>query len=165
MKKVYQPNVSLIVAIYKLLSGIVELLLGISILFFGRNISRVYTGYKLRELLEDPHDQFIVLVQKIIPTLAQYHLYFMISLLIFGIVKIIAAIGLFYDEEWGLDLLIIFFFLFLPYDSITFFSHPSVLKTLYFFVNVFITMYLIEFKPHTYFWKYVKYVRKKIKMK
>jgi uncharacterized membrane protein (DUF2068 family) len=161
MKRSVTSNVSKTVVLYKLITGLIELILGLGILFFGRNISRIYTNYKLNELLEDPHDLLINIVEKIIPVFVHYHTYFMIILVVFGLVKIIGAIGLFYDKEWGLDILILFFFLMLPFDIYTMFSHPTLLKTLYFLTNTLITLYLIEFKPHTYFRKYIKYLIKK----
>lgn len=163
MKKSVKPHISKTVIFYKLITGIIELILGLSILFYGKNIAKIYTHYKLRELLDDPHDVLIHTVEKITPTLTQYHTYFMIFLIVFGLVKIIGAIGLLYDKEWGLDLLIVFFFLMLPFDIYTLFSHLTFLKTLYFLINTFIALYLVEFKPHMYFWKYITYLKRLIR--
>jgi uncharacterized membrane protein (DUF2068 family) len=160
MNKTKRQGVSKIIIFYKLITGIVELILGLSILFFGRNISRIYANYKLIELLGDPHDLLINMAQKIIPTLIHYHVYLMITMVVFGAVKLIGAIALLYEKEWGLDLLVLFFFLLLPLDIYTLFSQPTVLKTLYFMTNTLITLYLIEFRPHKYFWKYIRYFKK-----
>lgn len=163
MKKTIESQVSNVVVLYKFATGLLEFILGLNILFFGKNIARIYTNYKLNELLEDPHDLFIRIVEKITPIFLNYHTYLMVTLIVFGLVKIVGAIGLFRNKEWGLDILVIFFFIMLPYDIYTFFSHATLLKILYFFINVLITLYLIEFKPHTYFWKYIKYLKKQIK--
>lgn len=160
MKKSVITHVSPVIVTYKLVTGVVELIFGFAFLFLGRTVSRIYISYRLRELLDDPHDLLISIVQKIIPTLIHYHTYLMVTFIVFGLIKTIGAIALFYDKEWGLDLLILFFFLMLPFDIYTLFSHITFLKTMYFLVNALITLYLIEFKPHSYFWKYVKYVRK-----
>jgi len=160
MSKSLSNQVSKTVVIYKLITGIIELLLGLSILFFGRNIAKIYTHYKVKELLEDPHDLLITVIEKIVPFLSHHRVYFMLFLIMFGLVKVIGAIGLLYDKEWGLDLLIIFFVLMLPFDVYTLFSHPTFLKAIYFLINVFITMYLVEFRPHTYFWKYIRFFKK-----
>lgn len=145
------------------MTGLIEFILGLSIIIFGSNISKIYTNFKLIELLEDSHDLLINIVEKITPILIHYHTYLMITLTVFGMVKIVGAIGLFRNKEWGLDILVIFFFLMLPFDIYTFFSHPTFLKTLYFLINTLIALYLIEFKPHTYFWKYIKYFKKRKK--
>lgn len=160
MKKSAASNISKTVVYYKLVTGVIELILGLGILFFGKNIYRIYSAYKLKELLEDPHDLLINLVGKITPTLIHYRTYLMIFLIVFGLVKIIGAIGLLYDKEWGLDLLILFFFLMLPFDIYTLLSHVTFLKTLYFLINTLIALYLVEFRPHTYFWKYIKKLKK-----
>jgi uncharacterized membrane protein (DUF2068 family) len=160
MKKRVASDVSNIVVLYKLITGLIEFVLGVSILFFGRNISLIYNHYKLSELLEDPHDLLINIIGKITPFFNYYHIYFIVSLIGFGLVKIIAAIGLFYEKEWGLDILVLFFFIFLPFDIYTFLFHPTFLKVLYFLINLLITLYLIEFKPHIYFLKYIKYLSK-----
>lgn len=162
MKKKDVIQASYIVVLYKLVTGLTEFILGLGIIFFQKNIYHIYTNYKINELLEDPHDLLIKITEKIIPIFSHYHTYLIVSLLIFGLVKIIAAIGLFYDKEWGLDILVISFFLMLPFDIYTFFSHPTIIKTLYFLINVLITLYLIEFKPHTYLLKYIKYFKKKL---
>jgi uncharacterized membrane protein (DUF2068 family) len=160
MNKTRRQGVSKTVVFYKLVTGLIEFILGSGILFFGRNISLIYNNYKLNEILEDPHDLLINIVGKITPIFMHYHTYLMVTLIVFGMVKIIAAIGLFYDKEWGLDILVLFFFLMLPFDIYTFFFHPTFLKVLYFLINTLIALYLIEFKPHTYFWKYIKYFKK-----
>lgn len=161
MDKKKRREISKIIIFYKLITGLIELVLGLSILFFGKNISRIYANYKLSEFLEDPHDLLINIVGKITPIFIHYHVYFMIILIVFGAVKLISAIGLLYRKDWGLDLLVLFFFLMLPLDAYTLFSHPTFLKTVYFTINTLIILYLIEFRPHTYFWKYVKYLKKK----
>lgn len=156
-------HISKTVIIYKFVTGIIELILGLGILFFGRNISKIYSQYKVRELLDDPHDSLITLIDKITPTLIHYRTYFMIFLLVFGLVKIIGAIGLLKNKEWGLDLLILFFFLMLPFDIYTLLSHATFLKSLYFIINTLIALYLVQFRPHTYFWKYIKYLKRMMK--
>jgi uncharacterized membrane protein (DUF2068 family) len=160
MKKSTKDNISKTVVYYKLITGIIELILGLGILFLGKNISRIYASYKLKELLEDPHDLLINIVGEITPILRHYHTYLMVFLIVFGVVKIIGAIGLLYDKEWGLDLLIMFFFLMLPFDIYTLLSHITFLKTLYFLINTLIAFYLVEFRPHTYFWKYINILKK-----
>lgn len=154
---------SKLVVYYKLLTGFIEFLLGLSIVFLGKKIANVYTSYKLNELLEDPHDLFINLIGKITPIFVQYHTYFIVTLVLFGVVKIIAAMGLLQGKEWGLNILVIFFFIMLPFDIYTFFSHPSLTKTVYFFVNTLITLYLTEFKPFNYLFKYYSHAKKSIK--
>ncbi len=160
MKKQATPHVSRIVIFYKLALGLLELAFGLGIIIFGGKISKIYNAYKVRELLEDPHDLFIIIVQKFIPVFTHYHTYFMITLLGFGALKVVAGIAMLYEKEWGVDLLILFFFLMLPFDIYTLFSQITFLNTAYFLVNVLITLYLVQFKPHTYLLKYLNTIKR-----
>lgn len=162
MTKSNAIHISKTVIIYKFVTGVIELILGLGILFFGRNIARIYVQYEIREFLEDPHDILIAVTDKVVAPLVIHHrVYLMFFLIVLGITKIIAAIGLLYKKEWGLDLLIGLFIILLPFDIFTLFSHPTFLKAIYFLLNVFIALYLIEFKPHTYFLRYIKFFKKR----
>jgi len=155
MKKPIKRHIFPVIIYYKLVTGVIEFVFGLSFLFFGRTISKIYVNYRLKELVDDPHDLFIFLIQKVVPVLAHYHVYLMVTFIVFGLVKTVGAIALFYDKDWGLDLFILFFFLMLPFDIYTLFSHLTLLKTLYFLINTLITLYLVEFKPHHRLLKYL----------
>jgi len=163
MKHPIKKHVFPAVIYYKFITGVIEFIFGISFLFFGKALSRFYVNYRLKELVDDPHDILVAIIQKIIPVLIHYHTYLMITFIVFGLIKTIGAIALFYDKDWGLDLLIIFFFIMLPFDIYTLLSHPTFLKSLYFLVNALITLYLVEFKPHKHLLKYIRFIQKKIR--
>lgn len=156
-------NVSKTIVIYKFVSGIIELALGMGAILFGKKIIVFYNHYKVKELLEEPHDLLVTTIAKITPFLFQHRVYIISLLLIIGTVKIIGAVGLMYEKEWGLDLLIGLFVILLPFDIYGLLTGFSVAKFLYLLINLLIALYLIEFKPHKYFLKMKKYFVKRNK--
>lgn len=92
LKKSESAQISKGIVFYKLITGIIELGLGLSIIFFGNNVAKIYSHYKVRELLEDPHDLLVKTVSVIIPFVIQHRTYIVTLLLLIGIVKIIGAI-------------------------------------------------------------------------
>lgn len=166
MEKRSKHEVSRAVVFYKLVTGVVEVVLGAGLLVFGKNIGRIYSHYRVRELLEDPHDVLINFVSKFIATFVAhqrvYIMYLMFSLFLLGLVKIIASIGLLRNKEWGLDLMIVLFLVLLPFDIATLFYQPSFLKLIYFLINLLITFYLLEFRPHYYIKRLKRYFNKPI---
>ncbi|MBI3366145.1 DUF2127 domain-containing protein [Candidatus Roizmanbacteria bacterium] len=122
---------------------------------------RFYNQYRFKELLEDPHDLLINITDKIVAPLILHHrIYLMIFLIVLGLTKIIAAIGLLYEKKWALDLVIGLFIILLPFDIFTLFSHITFLKLLYFLINLLIVFYLMEFKPQKHLQRLKKYVTK-----
>ncbi len=144
-------HVSKYIIIYKFILGIIELILGTGIIIFGKPILSIYRKYSVRELLEDPHDLLASILEKIIPYLTAHLGYLVVILLVLGVVKIVAAIGLFYKKHWGLDLLIILTMILLPFELYNLFLRPSPIKIVYFIVNILIALYLVNFKPQQYF--------------
>lgn len=145
------------IVLYKFILGVGELSIAFSLIFFGRNIGRIYQQYRVRELLEDPHDRLIKFIQGVSPYLNQNRTYFIGLLLILGITKVIGAIGLWKNKEWGLDLIVGLFVILIPFDMIDLIIKPSFIRVVYFLINVLITFYLLEFKPH----KYLRRLKKK----
>lgn len=149
-----------IIVLYKLIAGILELILGLGILIFGRQIAHIYSTFKTQELLEDPHDLLIRVTQTFVPIFLQHRIYVITFLLILGITKIAGAIGLYYKKHWGLDLLIGLILVLLPFDLVNFFLHPTYLKLVYIAINILIALYLVRFKPKVYLRIVQKYLQK-----
>jgi len=162
-ERLLSQNVSKTIVIYKFVSGIIELVLGLGAIIFGKKIVVFYNQFKVRELLEEPHDLLVTTITKITPFLFQHRVYIISLLLILGTVKIVGAIGLMYEKEWGLDLLIGLFIILLPFEIYGLLTGFSVANLLYFLINLLITLYLIEFKPHRYFLRLKKYFIKQNK--
>lgn len=144
-------HISKYIIVYKFVLGLIELILGTGIIIFGKPILTIYRKYSVRELLEDPHDLLANILEKIIPYLTAHLGYLVVILLVLGVVKIIAAIGLFYKKHWGLDILILLTVILLPFELYNLFLRPSPIKIVYFVINIFIALYLVNFKPHQYF--------------
>ncbi len=144
-------HISRYIIIYKLVLGLLETLLGLGIIIFGRQIVNIYQNFKSQELLEDPHDLLVSLLQKVLPYFVQHRGYVVFILLLLGIVKIVGSVGLMYRKHWGLDLLIILTILLLPFQLYSLFFSFSVSKLIYFTINLLIALYLVEFQPKNYF--------------
>lgn len=153
-------HVSQLIIIYKFVLGIFEVLLGLGVFFGGKQILDIYENFKSNEFLEDPHDLLLVISEKIIPVILKHQTYIILILLALGLVKIIGSVGLWKRKHWGLDLLVGLTIILLPFDLIVLFPHPSLLKFFYFFINVLIALYLVEFKPKDYFTKFKKRVKR-----
>ncbi|SRR6266404_1458099 len=131
-------HVSRYIIIYKFVLGLLEFLLGASIIF-GR--------FESNELLED-----------FVPYLFKHRQYIIITLVILGLAKMIAAIGLAYKKMWALDLLLGVTILILPFQLIAFMKSHSVFDFIYFAIGVFIVFWLVNFKPK----QYLKKIKKRI---
>lgn len=149
-------RISKTIVVYKFILGVGELALAFSLIIFGRNLGRVYQQYRVRELLEDPHDRLIAFIQYISPVLAQNRNYFIGLLILLGVTKVCGAIALWRGHDWGLDLIVGLFVILVPFDIAELFYRPTLVKFIYFFINLLITFYLIEFKPHKYLRRLVK---------
>ena len=117
-------HVSIYIVIYKFLLGVVELLTGLALVFFGSNIYRVIQASLLRELSEDPHDLLARLGQGIAPDLLTHNNYIILSLLLLGLAKISGAVGLVYKQNWGVDLLVGLTLLMAPFQVANLIVHP-----------------------------------------
>lgn len=144
-------KVSIYVIAYKFLLGVLELILGFGIIIFGNQILKLYFNFREQELINDPDDLIVHLVEKVIPYFLAYRSYIILILIVLGLVKVVGAVGLYYKKYWGLDLLIGLTFLLLPFDLATLLEHSSWTKVFYFLINLLIALYLVQFQPTTYF--------------
>lgn len=144
-------HVSRYIIIYKFLLGFSEVLLGLGIVIFGKKIFHIYLSFRSEELFEDPHDLLARLLSHIVPYIFEHQGYVVFVLLLIGIVKMIGSVGLFYKKHWGLDMLVILTFILLPFEAYSLVRHPSIYKVGFFIANIFISLYLVNFKPKHYF--------------
>ncbi len=150
MGKEGELEISNTIVVYKFVLGIGETLLGLSILFYGRAIVRIYEHYQVKELLEDPHDRLIAFTKTLLPFLLSNQTYFIIFLFLLGLSKIIGSIALWRGHDWGLDLIVGLFVILVPFNIVELVNHPTPVKLVYFLIDLLITFYLVEFKPHKY---------------
>lgn len=141
---------SWLIIVFKYVSGLIEIILGLGIVFLGDEMISLYEMMKVKELLEDPHDLVIRMIEAVLPYFLKHREYVVIFLLVLGTTKIIGAIGLTYRKEWGRDMLIVLGIILLPFELVEFFRHPTVLRATYALVNLVIVLYLMNFHPRDY---------------
>ncbi len=144
-------HVSRYIIVYKFILGLFETFLGVGTIIFGRRIYELYLNFKNNQLLEDPHDLLIFITERTIPYIFTHRKYVVLILLLLGLTKLIGAIGLWYRKHWGLDILVGVTVILLPFESYYLIIHPSISKTVYFLINIFIALYLVNFNPKGYF--------------
>lgn len=153
-------HVSKFIVAYKFILGLLEFLLGLAIIFFGRNALILYQNFKSDELLEDPHDLLVNITEKFVPYLFKHKEYVIFILIILGLTKMIGAIGLMYKKTWGLDLLLGVTILILPFQLFSFLRNPSLFDLIYLLIGVFIIFWLVNFKPKEYIHKFKRRIQK-----
>lgn len=144
-------HISRYIIFYKFISGSIELFLGLGTIFFSQQIFKLYQHFKASELLEDPHDLVVSLIEKVLPYLLEHRVYIVFFLTLFGLIKISGAIGLVYRKHWGLDLLVGFTIFLLPFTSYSLLANPSLSKFIYLTIDILIALYLVNFNPKHYF--------------
>lgn len=144
-------HVSRYIIVYKFILGLFEVILGVGIIIYGKKIYELYLNFRNNELLEDPHDLLAQATEKFIPFLLAHQGYIVFILLLLGLTKMIGSVGLWYKKHWGLDILIVVTVALLPFEIYALIFNPSLTKTAYFIINLFIALYLVNFKPKDYF--------------
>ncbi len=144
-------HISRYIIAYKFILGLIESILGFGTIIFGKKLFEIYLNFRNNELLEDPHDLVASTAERLIPYLFERRGYVILILLLLGISKMIGAWGLWNHKHWGLDILIVVTIILLPFEIANLVLHISLLNTLYFIVNLFIALYLVNFNPKGYF--------------
>ncbi len=143
-------HVSWYIITYKLLFGIFEVVLATLLALYGRAAAVWYHDFALREITEDPHDLLIYMTTKVLPNVLNHRTFLIIYLLTLGSAKIAGSIGLMYQKNWGVDLLVGVTLLMFPFQLVQFLLHPTFMDFAYIFIGLSIAMYLINFKPHVW---------------
>lgn len=156
-----QLRISKFIILYKFILGLIETILGLGIIIFGKEIYELYINFRNSDLFEDPHDFLAQATEKIIPYLLAHQGYVVLILLLLGITKIAGATGLWFHKHWGLDILIVVTILLLPFELLNLAASPNFSKILFFIINLFIALYLVNFNPHGYF----KHLKQRIESK
>ncbi len=140
-------HVSKIIIAYKFFLGLVEFFSGVGLVVWGARALTVYQKYLTQELIEDPHDVLAHLTEKVVPSLFAQHGYLAAYLILLGAAKLAGAIGLIYQKNWGVDLLVSMTLLMFPFQVAGLILHPAIMDLVYIVVGLVIALYLIEFKP------------------
>jgi len=114
----------------KAIDGILETLAGI-VLFFPNTLTTLVQFLILNELIEDPHDFFILQIKHALPLLTGNSFFFALYLISHGLIKIILVAGLLRDKIWAYPSAIAVFSLFIVYQLYRYiFSHSIFLLVL-----------------------------------
>lgn len=140
-------HVSRYIIIYKVAAGSFEFLSGLGIALFGRQLFAQIMQRLSLELSEDPHDLLANLSYKIIPNYFVHNSIVVTSLILIGIAKIIGAIGLIYQQDWGVDLLVGLTVIMLPFQIIHIIAQPTLFNFLFMLTGMLIALYLMRFNP------------------
>lgn len=116
-------EVSKVVTGYKFALGVGEVLLGLGILTIGNKALSLYNNLKQDELLEDPRDLFVGIIDNSLPYIIQHRLAIVIILLLIGVIKITSCIAIWMGKTWGVHLLLFFMLIALPFDLYDFFQN------------------------------------------
>ncbi len=143
-------NASRIIIVYKFGLGLIELMSGLGIALFGKQLLAQYFLQLSQELSEDPHDVLAHLSLAIIPHLFTHNTIIVITFIVLGMTKIAGAIGLIYKKNWGIDLLVGLTVIMLPFQLINLFAHPNILDFIYLLIGIMIALYLMRFKPQAW---------------
>ncbi len=153
-------HVSIYVLVYEFVVGIFELVSGIGIAVFGSRMYQLYHTTVIKELSEDPDDLLARLSEKLVPNLLTHNTYVILYLLALGLVKIVGAIGLIYEQNWGVDLLVILILLMAPFQIIGLILRRNYFDLLYLVVGLLIALYLVEFRPAAWISRILRFTRR-----
>lgn len=146
-----EKDVSSIVIAYKFALGILELLVGFGILFFGNQVFVYYLKLTSSEFFDTPHDLLADFLQTIIPYIFNHKVYVVSLLILIGLVKIVSCIAYWMGKKWGKDLLVLLLLVFVPFDLSKLILHFSASESAYLILDVFVIFALTNFKPLSYF--------------
>lgn len=156
---IIRPPSYVLLILYKLVAGIIEVIIGVSFGVFGKQFVRVYQNFELSHLREDP-SIYVRTVEKAIPFLLDHRTYVIVFFLTFGLGKIIGALGLWYEKMWAIHLMIILSALLLPFEFADFLHRPTIFLLFYIIANITIVLYLLHFNPHIQHIKHKHRMRK-----
>jgi uncharacterized membrane protein len=145
--KAVERRISMYVPVYKFLTGFAEFSVAITIAFLGQRLFQAYHVRLLEELSEDPHDLLARLSEQVVPHVLNHNTYVVVYLLALGLAKMAGAIGLVYNKNWGVDLLVILTLLMAPFQVMSFVLNPNLFDLLYLIAGLLIAFYLVEFRP------------------
>jgi uncharacterized membrane protein (DUF2068 family) len=143
-------RVSRYIILYKMVVGLFEFLSGVGIALFGKQLFAEYMLRLSLELSEDPHDFLAKLSYAIVPNYFVHNTIVVTSLIFLGLVKIAGAIGLLYQKNWGVDLLVGLTVIMLPFQMIHILAQPTVFNFLFMLTGILIALYLIRFQPRAW---------------
>ncbi len=90
--------------------------MGVLLLIPSLDLTAIFHRLTAEELREDPSDMLVGLISRNLPSLVQHRATVGLGLIVFGVVKLIAATAMWNGKEWGRYLLAVMVILLLPLD-------------------------------------------------
>ena len=142
---------NIFIIIYEIVLGLIELVLGFGIAFYGERVLVAYQALRATDFLSEQNDLLTDILERLVPYLTTHKLGVSVLLIALGGVKIASAIGLILKKEWGRHLLIGLLVVLIPFDLVGLLFDPSIFEAAYLAIDVLIILYMIEFNPKEYF--------------
>jgi uncharacterized membrane protein len=101
---------------YKTILGLSEVVVGVFLAVPSFDPQATFARLSAEELREDPGDRFLALVSRRLPALLHHRGLIAVGLIMFGLVKLVAAAAMWEGQEWGGYLLAATVALLLPFD-------------------------------------------------
>lgn len=138
----------LILALYKIVQGILELVGAYILLSLSYDqIHNLALRLTREELFEDPRDIFVSLLFKYLPLLANYQEQAGFILLLVGLYDVITGIGLFFAKNWARLIILIILIISLPLNFYNLITRFDVLKLVFFIIQAVFIPVLWKYKP------------------
>ncbi len=136
--------VDLTIIAYKTALGVGELTVGVLLLIPSLDLTAIFHRLTAEELREDPSDMLVGLISRNLPSLVQHRATVGLGLIVFGVVKLIAATAMWNGKEWGRYLLAVMVILLLPLDVRSAITNPSIMRFVLVILNALVAFLLVR---------------------
>jgi uncharacterized membrane protein len=143
-------EISPLVIGYKFALGIIELVLGLGIGFFGEEVLDAFNGLQGASFFDDPNDLLANILQGILPYITVHKVAVSVILILLGLVKIISCIAIWYGKEWGVHLLLLLMLVLLPFDLYGLIRNLSIGSVVLNVINIWIIYSITDNHPIKY---------------
>src|SRR5258708_4797477 len=133
-EKITRPPSYIALIIYKLLSGLTEITIGVAFGIFGNQFTRFYNAFQLSHVREVP-TLYVRTVERAIPFLLDHRTYVIVFFLSFGLANLAGVIGLWLEKLWAIYLMIVLSALLLPFEFTDFLRKPNIFLLFYMVSN------------------------------
>ena len=134
-------------ALYKVLTGVLELAGGILVMFFSATIfNDIIVALTSRELIEDPGDIFVAVILHYIAYLPKIKF---VGILIFinGIYDSVTGVGLFFRKKWAYHVILFILIASIPFELYELIATPQIYKFISLFLTSVFLLILIRLRP------------------
>lgn len=143
---------------YKFTLGVIEVLLAIGILKFGKSAFDIYRTFRSFEFFDESNDLLTRTVGSLVPYIVEHRIAIVTILFFIGIIKMVSSIAIWMGKTWGVRLLLLLMLILLPFDLFDMFrnffqGHIGLGSMLLNAINIWIILSLTHYHPIEYFKK------------